>query len=82
MVMAKEPHMGVGISAVTGGDEQGDDNAHRLLSVVCAVAERVRSGGDELEAAEEARSCIPGGVEGAPRDDVHEDVAQHHTDQR
>src|SRR5579871_338889 len=36
------------------GDQDGDDDAHRLLRVVAAVAERVERGGEQLPAAEAA----------------------------
>ena len=38
--------------SVPGGDEQGEDDAHRLLGVVGAVAEAERGGRDELPAPE------------------------------
>ena len=40
-------HAGVG-GKVVGGDEQGQDHAHRLLGVVGAVAEAERAGGEQL----------------------------------
>ena len=43
---------------MAGGGEEHDDNPHRFLSVVPAVAQAVDAGGEQLEPAEErCRPC-------------------------
>jgi hypothetical protein len=77
LVLSEEPLKAVmaGFSPlfVAGGGEEGDDDAHRLLGVVGAVAEGVKAGRDELEMAEAALGFVSLGVTGEPADGSHEE---------